>query len=124
MARPSLLFRLWILLLCGQIIGTLILGVVSYSNYVRGVLTNQERSWSLYGLRFAQELVVKSLVRAENGSMRLQPTEELRTYMERAPRFRYGAFDLNSGEALPGSSPELASSLRIQRWHISHPFGF
>jgi signal transduction histidine kinase len=124
MAQPSLLFRLWILLLCGQIIGTLILGVVSYSNYVRGALTDQERGWSLYGLHFAQQLVVKSLVRAENGSMRVQPTEELRAYLERAPRFRYGAFDLNSGEALPGSSPELASSLRIKSGISPTQLGF
>ena len=120
MARPSLLLRLWILLLCGQIIGTLILGVVSYSNYVRAALNDpeRERSWSLYGLHFAQDLIVKSLVRAENGFMRIQPTEELRAYLERAPSFRYAAFDLNSGEALPGTSPELANSLRIQS-HIS-----
>ncbi len=115
MARPSLLLRLWILLLCGQIIGTLILGAVTYSKFIRGALTDQGGTWSLYGLRFAQDLFVKSLVRTENGSMRLQPTEELRAYLERAPKFRYGAFDLNSGEALPGTSPELASSLKIQR---------
>ncbi len=113
-ARPSLLLRLWILLLCGQVIGTLILGLVSYSNYIRGALTDQDKSWNPYGVHFAQDLVVRSLVRAENGTMRIQPTEELRAYLERAPKFRYGAFDLNSGEALPGTSPELASSLRIK----------
>ena len=126
MARPSLLLRLWILLLCGQIIGTLILGVVSYSNYVRAALNDpeRERSWNLYGLHFAQDLIVKSLVRAENGFMRIQPTEELRAYLERAPSFRYAAFDLNSGEALPGTSPELANSLRIQSHISTQLYGF
>ncbi len=114
MARPSLLLRLWILLLCGQIIGTLILGAVSYSKYIRDFLADPKQNRSYFGLRVAQELVVKSLVRAENGFTRIEPSDELRAYSAQAPAFRYGAFDLKSGEALPGTSPELASSLRIQ----------
>ena len=78
----------------------------------------------MFGLQFSQELVVKSLVASESGAVRIEPTRKLRAYLEAAPWFRYGAFDLNSGKALQGTSPELADSLGIQNRILPQYVGF
>ncbi len=124
MARPSLLLRLSALLLCAQIIGTLLVGLILYANHILGFLTQSEEPWNLFGLQFSQELVVKSLVASESGAVRIEPTRKLRAYLEAAPWFRYGAFDLNSGKALQGTSPALADSLRIQNRILPQYVGF
>ena len=57
------------------------------------------------------DLVVRSLVRDEEGVMRIEPIPQLRAEMQRAPAMRFAAFDPAKGKALAGSTPELVAVL-------------
>ena len=58
-----------------------------------------------------EELVLASLVRNDSGFVRIEPTPALRAEMARAPGLRFAAIDPARWQAVPGSSPELASVL-------------
>ncbi|QGM45455.1 sensor histidine kinase [Methylocystis heyeri] len=80
--------------------GAGLIGAVGYSN---------AESYSYFRIR---DLVAQSVVKASDGSLRLEPTGGLREEMERIPTLRFAAFKLLSQEALPGSSRELSEALR------------
>jgi signal transduction histidine kinase len=55
----------------------------------------------------ARIILLHALRRAEDGSIRIEMTEDLRRYKERNPHFRYAAFDPETGAAFAGSSRDL-----------------
>lgn len=123
--RPSLLLRLSVLLFCAQILGNLILGFAEYVPYLWGYLIESDATWNLFGLDQARYLVAKSVTARPDGSIVLEPTPELRAYLEeKTPRLRYAAFDLADGKALPGASPELLDAVRIRGAVLPEYFGF
>jgi signal transduction histidine kinase len=122
--RPSLLLRLSILLFCAQIVGSLLFAAGLYAQHLVAYWTQSEDTWSLFGLAHAQDLVVKSLVMREDGSILLEPTAELRDYLKSAPQLRYAAMDIESGGTLPGASPELVDALKVQGAARAEYIGF
>jgi signal transduction histidine kinase len=55
-------------------------------------------------------LVIASLVRGPDGSVRIEPNAKLRAEMRRTPLLKYAAFD-EARRPIAGSSPELSSTL-------------
>lgn len=86
---------------CGWILSTA-LGLAGIGNYVT--------SWDSFAMLRAEREVIASLASDGEGSVRIEPTEELLAELRRAPRMRFAVFD-KAKQALPGSDPELTSFL-------------
>lgn len=110
MKQPSLFLRLSTLLLCGQAIIILLVSTVPYIP----LLVENWRAHT-YGLTNAQKLVIASLVQEREGLTHIEPTSELRAYVERTPTFRFAVFDSGTGLALSGSSSNLVAAIGDQR---------
>jgi signal transduction histidine kinase len=110
--RRSLSLRLIVSLTAAQFIAIVFL--VPVTEFVVSILGVGVSSavnpddWDEYRL---VALVQKSLTRAQDQRAVLQPTVALRDYMTRNPGARYAVFDVQTKEALPGSSPELVAAL-------------
>ncbi len=107
---PSLALRIVGFLIVAQLTAfvlgwaaTTIFGFLGWGDFVASID-------SLAVTRVA-DLVVRSLVRNEEGVIRIEPIPELRAEMLRAPAMRYAAFDPEKGRALAGSTPELVAVL-------------
>ena len=57
-------------------------------------------------------LVINSLVRGNDGRIRIEATPELRAEMRRVPGLRFAVFDPDGGKPIEGSAPELVASLK------------
>ncbi|WP_343219798.1 HAMP domain-containing sensor histidine kinase [Methylosinus sporium] len=57
------------------------------------------------------QLVVASLVRDDEGSLRIDPIPELRDEERRVPSLKIAVFDAGRSQAISGSSPELIAAL-------------
>jgi len=66
----------------------------------------------------ARAQVLKSITRAADGSLIIEPSAALRAQVERTPTFLYAAYDPVTGIALPGSSAKLVAALGD--FHQSH----
>lgn len=72
-------------------------------------------------------LVLESVTRGEDGKLRLEPTQELRTEASRRPELLFAAFGLDSAEPLDGSSAHLVAALsgliraRPEHMHFAIP---
>ncbi len=71
---------------------------------------NYVTSWDAFAVLRAERQVIASLASDGEGSVRIEPTEELLADLRRAPRMRFAVFD-KAKQALPGSDPELTSFL-------------
>jgi signal transduction histidine kinase len=59
----------------------------------------------------ADLMIQSSLIRGADGVVRLEPAPELLEEARRNPRFKYAAFDFDTGAPIPGSSPDLVEAL-------------
>lgn len=64
-----------------------------------------------YSEYHARALLSDSLMRAVDGSLRIEPTPALLDYARERPSFQYAALDPSSRRPVPGSSPELVAGL-------------
>ena len=98
-----------------------------YSNYVRAALNDpeRERSWERVRPAFRAGPYRQVIgARGKRTQTRIQPTEELRAYLKRAPSFRYGAFDLNSGGGLAGHFARTGKLFKDSKPYITKLYGF
>jgi signal transduction histidine kinase len=109
--HPSLAIRLVLYLVLVQI-GALAMLPVSFFLLSASGLATASGVGSSWGSGHAEALVKASLRRTQEGSLSVEPTPELRRYLETAPGFRYAVLDPSSGAAAPGSSEELLAVIR------------
>ncbi|HEY8063904.1 MAG TPA: HAMP domain-containing sensor histidine kinase [Methylosinus sp.] len=67
-----------------------------------------EDYYSYYRIR---DLVSQSIARAADGSLRIEPNDELRAEILRTPMLSYAAFQSMRQPALPGSSEDISAAL-------------
>jgi signal transduction histidine kinase len=103
--------RLALFLLAGQLffyVATLV------SNHLIELIGDPKTTaplWNVLADYRTRALVVRSLVRAPDGAVRVEPTPDLRAFMSRQPTLQFAVFDPETSAPLPGSSPELANVL-------------
>jgi signal transduction histidine kinase len=109
----SLIARLLVHLLLvqfGVIVGLWLLRSVLLSAGLIGALGYSfDDYFSYYRIR---DYVVRSLVKAPDGSLRIEPVSELAFESERRPQLKYSVLTSMSAEPLPGSSAELTAALQ------------
>ena len=86
---------------CGSILSTA-LGLAGVGVYVT--------SWDSFAVLRSERQVIGSLSLDREGSVQIEPTEELLAELRRAPRMRFAVFD-QAKQAVPGSDPQLTSFL-------------
>ncbi|MBU3888040.1 HAMP domain-containing sensor histidine kinase [Methylosinus sp. KRF6] len=125
--RRSLSFRLVAVLLSAQVIAFGAIPLFTFLISISGGAPASNMTINDWAQGHAYDLVVGSLVRAADGSVRLDASPALRAYMAEQPRLRVAAIDARTRAVAHGSSPELAATLaglgKIEaaslRFHIS-----
>jgi signal transduction histidine kinase len=107
----SLSLRLATYLMIAQLVALVLSPFVFLPLAIAGFVPGISMPLNVLEEPYAKELVVQSLRRSPNGTIRLDPAPTLRAYIQENPAFRFAAFDSHTGAALPGSSPELATGL-------------
>jgi signal transduction histidine kinase len=69
------------------------------------------QSWDELAAYRTAGLVIDSLKPDETGNIHIVPSAQLEAELERAPGFKYAAFDFRTRTPVAGSSPELATRL-------------
>jgi signal transduction histidine kinase len=110
MITRSLGFRVVMYLVLAQLAAFMIGWVITLGLGMAGVELFAT-SWDALAISRAQKQVSASITLGENGRPRLVPTPDLQRELERAPRMKIAAFDLDK-RPLAGSSPELVGVLR------------
>jgi len=64
-----------------------------------------------YGYYRIRDLLSQSIIREADGSLRIEPNDELRAEIERSSELRFAAFETMRGTALRGSSEDLSAAL-------------
>ena len=75
------------------------------------VSSASELQWDDFSQLGTHILVADSVVRSQDGSIRIDPTAGLRAEIERTPTLRYAAFDPDTGLVALGSSADPAAAL-------------
>jgi len=109
----SLAGRLTLVSVMGSLVGLTLLAAGASVIQLFEAASSEPYTWSYLGAFSAQQLVVKSLVRTQEGIVEIEPVPDLARLAANMPNLRYAAFDLSTGEALSGSSPELALPLKF-----------
>ena len=78
------------------------------------------RGLNALGLNQAQYVVAQSLRRGSDGVAYVETTPELSAYKTKNPKFRYAAFDGDSGSSLPGSDVDLVAAIQSDRGHLMY----
>ncbi len=106
---PSLALRVIVLLAFAQLPAFLIV----WLTLIALNLANYRHVTELDELAIARttDLVAGSLLTAPDGSLRIEPTPELRSEIQRVPKLRFAAFDRTRWMPVAGSSEELTSVL-------------
>ncbi|CAJ0854720.1 two-component system, OmpR family, sensor histidine kinase TctE [freshwater sediment metagenome] len=108
----SLAWRIIGYLTAAQILGFVITEMASIALGLAGFSAFEGHGSSLEELASVRaiQFVVASLVRDDDGAVRIEPTAELRSESARNPRLRFAAFGAGR-QALSGSAPELVPRL-------------
>ena len=103
----SLAARLTFVSAIGNAVALLVMvsGLTAFQLYQAA--KSESHSWDYLGAPPARDLVVKSLTRTESGLVEIRPVPSLAQLVNEMPNLRYAVFDRATGEAIPGSSPEL-----------------
>jgi hypothetical protein len=111
MKNPSVALRVILFLIAAQLPALIItwalttaIGLTGFSNY--------DLSLDELALPRTDRLVIDSLVRGNDGRIRVEATPELRAEMRRVPGLRFAVFDPDGGKPIEGSAPELVASLK------------
>jgi signal transduction histidine kinase len=72
-------------------------------------ITDPETNLESWTTKRARTLVAEALRREADGSKHIEPTVDLRAYVERNPDFRFAVLDAETNALVPGSSAELAA---------------
>lgn len=110
MKNPSLVRRVVLYLVLAQFVAFAVAWIVTVGVGLAGVEMFATSLEELASVRAAKQ-VISSLIFDKDGVVRIEPDDELRAEMRRAPNMKVAAFRGPLGEALPGSSPELAAAL-------------
>lgn len=108
-AFRSLAARLTLYVVIAQVVGYIATHVSIHILSAYGIIPGAAEYWNDLAFPKIHSLTAASVARAPDGSLRLDPTPELRAYLERTPMLRIAVFDPATASALPGSSPDLAS---------------
>ena len=104
--HPSLTFRLIAHLVPAQIFAVAIGGVVSIGLTLGGFWSPTAKIDSL-ALTRTQNLLIASLLREDDGALRIEPTAALRQEMKRVPTLKMAAYDPSRMIIVQGSAAEL-----------------
>jgi signal transduction histidine kinase len=111
MKNPSVALRVIFLLVAAQLPAMVITWAFTTGLGLTG-LSNYDLYLDELALPRTDRLVIESLVKGQDGLVRLQPTPELRSEMQRVPGLRFAAFEPRSGNPLAGSDPDIVASLK------------
>ena len=108
---PSISRRVIVHLLLAQLFGFFVGWLISNGLYLAGFLSHEIATLDDFAEARARHMVLDSIVRAPDGSLRLEPSEALVSELARTPSLKFAVFEFASRAALPGSSRELAAAL-------------
>jgi signal transduction histidine kinase len=110
-AAPSLTRRLIVYILLVEFAGAFVAWSASYALELSGIVGNFDVQLSDYAYNHVRQLVLHSLARGPDGSLRIVPTPDLRARAERSPDLQFAVFESLEQPAIPGSSGELSALL-------------
>ncbi len=120
MSRPSLALRVVGYLALGQLLAFLIAWLATIFLGLTGAEVFATSLEELAAARAVKQ-VIASLAYDGRGSVRIEPSPELREELRRSPRMKVAAFNSITGEPVEGSSAELANALaRVNEISPSH----
>lgn len=114
-AFRSLAARLTFYVVIAQVIGFVATHASVHMLDAYGILPGAAAYWNDLAYPKVEALTIDSVKPAPDGSLRLDPTPELRAYLNRMPTLRLAAFDPQTMSELPGSAPDLASLVKSQK---------
>ena len=117
--RPSVTFRLIAHLVPAQILAIAVGWAVSLGLVLCGFWSSTMKIDSLAAGR-TQNLLIESLVRGDDGVLRIEPTAALRDEMKRVPTLKLAAYDPSRKMIMRGSAAEL-TPLLIDRKRFDAP---
>lgn len=110
--RRSLSFRLVVSLAAAQFVAIVFLvPIMEFVVSISGLGASSAINPDDWGENRLSALVQKSLTRGPDQRVIIQPTAALRNYMDANPQALYAVFDVQTKQALPGSSPTLVTAL-------------
>ena len=110
---PSISRRVIRYLLLAQLFALLVGWAVWNGLSLAGVWSSEPTTIDDFAETRARRLILDSIQRAPDGSLRLEPTAALIREQARTPGFKFAVFTVESGMPLPGSSPELVAALAV-----------
>lgn len=120
MSWPSLALRVVGYLALGQLLAFLIAWLATIFLGLTGAEVFATSLEELAAARAVKQ-VIASLAYDGRGSVRIEPSPELREELRRSPRMKVAAFNSITGEPVEGSSAELANALaRVNEISPSH----
>jgi signal transduction histidine kinase len=111
-AFRSVATRLSLYVAIAQVAGYVVTHVAVHILSAFGIVPGGAEYWNDLAFPKIHSLTAASVTRLPDGILRLDPTPELRAYMERAPTLRVAVIDPRTMAELPGSSPELVSRIK------------
>lgn len=108
--RPSVTFRLIAYLIPAQILALAIGWAVTISLELAGFRSSTSKIDD-YAMDRTQNLLIASLLRGEDGELRIEPTAALREEMKRVPTLKFAAYDISRKRIARGSAAELTQLL-------------
>ena len=108
--RPSVTFRLIAHLVPAQIFALAISWVVVEGMELGGFRSSTTKIDTL-ALDRTENLLIASLLRGDDGALRIEPTAALREEMKRVPTLKLAAYDLSRKVIVQGSATELTPLL-------------
>lgn len=108
---PSISRRVILYLLLAQFFALFVGWAIWNGLSLAGVWSSEPTTIDDFAEARARKLILDSIQRAPDGSLRLEPTAALLGEQARTPGFKFAAFTVGSGTPLPGSSPELVAAL-------------
>jgi len=121
---PSLAYRMMSLLAVAQLAAFLTTWLAGIATYVANYGGYEDFQAMLNDLAPSRttDLVAASLIKGEDGSIRIEPTAELRSEMRRVPNLRFAALDPMTWTPVAGSFQEmtvaLSASLQSRPCHL------
>jgi len=109
----SLAARLTLVSVIGILVGLTLVDAGLIAAQLYEAARSEPHSWSYLGAQTAHQLVVKSLVRTEEGIVEIRPVPDLRRLTADMPNLRYAVFDRSTGVALRGSTAGLTLPLQF-----------
>jgi signal transduction histidine kinase len=108
----SVAARLSVYVVIAQVAGYIATHVFVHIFSAFGIIPGGPEFWNDLAFPNIHSLTAASVTRFPDGNLRLDPTPELRAFIERTPTLRLAVFDPKTMSELPGSSPDLVSRIK------------